>query len=93
MGGSGGDGGEVNREAMVGGLVALRRSLDEQRQQVSNMIVLLGGEMSREDQLVQVNDRLRMELEAEKQKNFELEMELEFLKLQISGAYNSGGTD
>ncbi|KAJ0034365.1 hypothetical protein Pint_24634 [Pistacia integerrima] len=93
MGGSGGDGGEVDREAMVGGLVALRRSLDEQRQQVSNMIVLLGGEVSREDQLVQLNDRLRMELEAEKQKNFELEMELEFLKLQISGAYNSGGTD
>ncbi|XP_044498832.1 serine/threonine-protein kinase BLUS1 [Mangifera indica] len=85
--------GEVDRERMVGRLVALRRSLDEQRQQVSNMLVLLGGEGSREDQLVQSNDRLRMELEAEKQKNFELEMELEFLKLQISGTYNTGGTD
>lgn len=85
--------GAFDNETVLGGLMALRRSLDEQRQQVSNMIVLLGGEISREDQLMQIVERLKMELETERRKNFELEMELEFLKLQISGACNSGGTD
>ncbi|KAH7573286.1 hypothetical protein ACOSP7_006855 [Xanthoceras sorbifolium] len=95
IGGGGGGGGGIDRETVVGGLLALRRSLDEQRQHVTDMIVLAGGEVAREDQLVQQQliERLRMELENERQSNFELEMELEFLKLQISGASNSGGTD
>lgn len=85
--------GAFDNETVLGGLMALRRSLDEERQQVSNMIALLGGEISREDQLMQIVERLKMELETERRKNFELEMELEFLKHQISGADNSGGTD
>ncbi|KAJ4722630.1 Protein kinase [Melia azedarach] len=89
----GGGGGAIDNETVMEGLMTLRKSLDEQRQQVSNMIALLGGEVSREDQLLQIIERMRMELENEKRKNFELETEVEFLKLQISGAYNSGGTD
>ncbi|KAK4856104.1 hypothetical protein QYF36_014107 [Acer negundo] len=81
-----GGGSDFDRETVVGGLVTLRKSLDEQRQQVGDMIAMFGGEVTREDQLVQLTERLRMELENERQKNFELEMELEFLKLQISGA-------
>ncbi|KAK3190277.1 hypothetical protein Dsin_029838 [Dipteronia sinensis] len=84
-----GGGGDFDRETVVGGLVILRRSLDEQRQQVCDMIAMFGGEVTREDQLVQLIEKLKMELENERKKNFELEMELEFLKLQISGAYNS----
>ncbi|KDP40290.1 hypothetical protein JCGZ_02288 [Jatropha curcas] len=85
-------GGFVDKETMVGGLMVLKKSLDEQRQKVANLIVMLGGEVSRDEQLVQAVERLSMELENEKHKNFELEMELEFLKHLISGAYNGCGT-
>ncbi|OMO54787.1 hypothetical protein CCACVL1_27568 [Corchorus capsularis] len=84
----------VNPETMVGGLMTLKKSLDDQRQKVSDLITLFGGEvMSREDQLVQLIERLRQELENERQKNFELQMELEFLKIQISGASTTDETD
>ncbi|OMO95534.1 putative serine/threonine protein kinase [Corchorus olitorius] len=86
--------GSVNPETMVGGLMTLKKSLDDQRQKVSDLITLFGGEvMSREDQLVQLIERLRQELENERQKNFELQMELEFLKIQISGASTTDETD
>ncbi|XP_002529319.2 serine/threonine-protein kinase BLUS1 [Ricinus communis] len=84
---------EIDKEAMLGGLMTLKKSLDEQRQKVINLIVLLGGEVSREEQLMQVIERLRMELEIEKQKKSEIEMELEFLKLLVSGAYNGSGSE
>lgn len=88
----------VDREAMVGGLTAFLRSLDEQRQNVGTLIGLLRGEevgevmMSREEQMGQVVDRLRVELENERERNFQLEMELEFLRIQISGAYTTTGS-
>lgn len=68
--------------------MVLKRSLDEQRQKVVNLIGMLGGKVSREEQLLQVIERLGMELESEKQKNFDLELELEFNKHLFSGAYN-----
>ncbi|XVE65888.1 hypothetical protein DITRI_Ditri08aG0035600 [Diplodiscus trichospermus] len=80
----------VNAETMVGGLITLKKSLDDQRQKVTNLINLFGGEViNREDQLVQLIEKLRLELENERQRNFELEMELEFLKIQLSGASNT----
>lgn len=83
--------GTVNAEAMVGGLMTLKKSLDDQRQKVADLITFFGGEVmiNREDQLVQLIERLRLEIENERKKNFELEMELEFLKMQISGASNT----
>ncbi|KAJ9154199.1 hypothetical protein P3X46_027561 [Hevea brasiliensis] len=83
----------IDKERMVGGLMVLKRTLDEQRQKVANLIGLLGGEVSEQEQLVQVDERLRMELESEKQKNFDLVMELEFHKQLISGAYDGCGTE
>ncbi|KAK3043451.1 hypothetical protein RJ639_002030 [Escallonia herrerae] len=94
----GGGGGGVAREGMVGSLVVLKKSLEDQRENVVNMIGILDGggveegsndsswEMIslREEQLMQVIDKLRMELDNEKKKNFELGLELEFLKLQLS---------
>ncbi|KAK3009865.1 hypothetical protein RJ639_011879 [Escallonia herrerae] len=94
----GGGGGGVDREGMVGSLVVLKKSLEDQREKVVNMIGILGGggveegsnessgEMIslREEQLMQVIEKLRMELDNEKKKNFELGLELEFLKLQLS---------
>ncbi|XP_007035033.2 PREDICTED: serine/threonine-protein kinase BLUS1 [Theobroma cacao] len=82
--------GTVNTDIMVGGLTALVRSLDDQRQRVTDLITLFGGDVtSREDQLLQLIERLRLDLENERQKNFQLEMELEFLKIHISGASNT----
>ncbi|XWS53851.1 hypothetical protein CRYUN_Cryun10bG0035800 [Craigia yunnanensis] len=86
---SGGDS-TFNAETMVGGLMTLKKSLDDQRQNVIDLINLFGGEViNREDQLVQLTEKLRLELENERRKNFELEMELEFLRIQISGASNT----
>ncbi|XP_022759877.1 serine/threonine-protein kinase BLUS1-like [Durio zibethinus] len=77
----------ANPQTIVGGLMILKKSLDDQMQKVTEMINLFGGEVvNREDQLVQLIERLRLELENEKKKNFELEIQLEFLKIQISGA-------
>ena len=77
----------VNEETLVGGLMTLKNGLDDQSLNVTDLINLFGGEViNREDQLVQLIERQRLELENERQKNFELEMELEFLKIQISGA-------
>ncbi|XVF66528.1 hypothetical protein PTKIN_Ptkin10aG0043800 [Pterospermum kingtungense] len=82
--------GTINAETMVGGLMTLKKSLDDQRQKVADLINLFGVEViNREDQLVQLIERLRLELEIERKKNFELAMESEFLKMQISGASNT----
>lgn len=79
----------IDRESMLRNLLLLTKSLDEQKKKVVDLIVLLGGEevaeLSRDDQMVQLIEKLKMELEFEKKKNFELEMELEFLRLQIHG--------
>lgn len=88
-----GTGEGIDREVMLRGLMALRRSLDEQRLKVSNLLGLFGGEMTKEEELMQLTERLKMELENEKEKNFLLEMELECLKLAISGEDHGGGTD
>ncbi|KAL4024812.1 hypothetical protein IC575_013183 [Cucumis melo] len=95
-GGGGGGGGEeevVDRESIVGGLMALKKSLDEQRRAVGSLIELMegekGGEMSREEQMGRLMEKMTRELENERRRNFELEMELEFLRLQISAAHNN----
>ncbi|XP_021721800.1 serine/threonine-protein kinase BLUS1-like [Chenopodium quinoa] len=82
----------VDRESMMSGLVALRGSLDEQRKNVKELITFLGGdgsggvETTKEEQLMEVVDRLTRELEQERRKNKELLAEMEFLKVIISGA-------
>ncbi|KAJ6725905.1 hypothetical protein OIU79_004127 [Salix purpurea] len=69
---------------MLEGLVALKRSLEEQRRHVAIIIGLLGGETTNgEEQMI---ENLKEELDIEKQKNLKLEMEMEFLKIAISGA-------
>ncbi|XP_022748966.1 serine/threonine-protein kinase BLUS1-like [Durio zibethinus] len=79
-----------NAETVVGYLMTLKKSLDDQMQKVTYMISLLGGEViNREDQLVQLIEKLRLELEHERQKNFELEMQLEMLRMQTSGPSNT----
>ncbi|CAB4261685.1 unnamed protein product [Prunus armeniaca] len=80
---------------MMGALVAFIGSLDEQRQNVMKLLSVLRGveawELSREEQMGQVIERLRVELENERGRNFQLEMELEFLRIQVSGAHSSTG--
>ncbi|KAI5580335.1 hypothetical protein BDE02_08G148600 [Populus trichocarpa] len=77
----------LNQVTMLEGLVALKRSLEEQRRHVAIIIGLLGGETDGEDQMVQMTENLKEELDIEKQKNLKLEMELEFIKIVISGAF------
>uniref|UniRef100_A0A6N2N2B3 Uncharacterized protein n=1 Tax=Salix viminalis TaxID=40686 RepID=A0A6N2N2B3_SALVM len=64
-------------------VVALKRSLEEQRRHVAIIIGLLGGRTNGEEQMI---ENLKEELDIEKQKNLKLEMEMEFLKIAISGA-------
>ncbi|XP_022761124.1 serine/threonine-protein kinase BLUS1-like [Durio zibethinus] len=86
---SGGDS-TFNAETVVGRLMTLKNSVEDQRQKVTNLINLFGGEViNREDQLLQLIEKLKLELENERLKNFELEMELELLKIQISSASNT----
>ncbi|XP_052206952.1 serine/threonine-protein kinase BLUS1 [Diospyros lotus] len=73
----------LDREVMVGSLLFLKNSLDDQRQKVGNMLALINGgdesvEEGREEQLMKVIEKLQMELECVKKRNVELEMELEF---------------
>ncbi|XVE81783.1 hypothetical protein DITRI_Ditri15bG0093600 [Diplodiscus trichospermus] len=79
---------------ILSGLMTMQKSLDDQRQSVTDLIKLLGGEViNREDQLVRLSESLKLELENERQKNLELEVELEFLKIQISTASNTDGNN
>ncbi|KAI3707457.1 hypothetical protein L6452_25996 [Arctium lappa] len=94
VGGSGG----VDREVVVGSLMVLKKSLDDQRDKVVYMLTVAGVEETaggdggggepeignREEQLMQVIEKLRSDLENEKRKRTSLEMELEFLKLHIT---------
>ncbi|PIN15570.1 Ste20-like serine/threonine protein kinase [Handroanthus impetiginosus] len=80
--------GGVNTGVVFESLLFLKKSLDYQRQQVGQMIALIRGEeaaeTNREDQLMEMIEKLRMELENEKKKRFDVEMELEFLKMRLS---------
>ncbi|KAI5649058.1 hypothetical protein M9H77_35063 [Catharanthus roseus] len=78
----------VNAENMLNRLFVLRKSLDDQRNMLTDVISTVFGKrpnpeiISREDQLLQIIEKLRNDLEAVKKKNSELELEIEFLKLQ-----------
>ncbi|KAM7260113.1 hypothetical protein ACFE04_015854 [Oxalis oulophora] len=92
--------GVVDRELMLQRLVFLRKSLDDQRTSVNNLIGLFGGDhdpqaMNKEeterldvvlkiDSVMQQNETLMAAVEDLKSKNFVLEIELELLKVQIS---------
>ncbi|GLT99449.1 hypothetical protein SLE2022_168870 [Rubroshorea leprosula] len=64
-------------EGFLRGLVGLRNSLYEQEDNVSNLIAMFGGGLSREAQL-------RKELEEQRINNLRLEMELEVYRLLLS---------
>ncbi|KAJ9537072.1 hypothetical protein OSB04_029805 [Centaurea solstitialis] len=90
--------GGVDREVVVGSLMALKKSLDDQREKVVYMLTVAGGVeetaataatsggeiCNKEEQLMQVIEKLRLDLENEKRKRTSLEMELEFLKMHIT---------
>ncbi|KAJ4845456.1 Serine/threonine-protein kinase blus1 [Turnera subulata] len=80
----------LDRDSFLAGLFALKASLDVQRCSVASLIGILGGELTREEELMQENERLRLEFENERGNNLELELELEFLKAMNSGAYDGG---
>ncbi|KAL6953969.1 non-specific serine,threonine protein kinase [Sarracenia purpurea var. burkii] len=89
IGGISGGGWCVDRKTLERSLLFLKKSLDDQRDNVMRMINMLNGEenlvvMSREEQLMKMIDNLKMEVENLKKKNIELEMEMEFLKLQTN---------
>lgn len=76
----------VSREVMLASLLFLKKSLDDQRQNVMNLISIFHGEqhvveVNRKDNLI---DKLRNEVENEKKKNSALQLEIEFLKSQYS---------
>ncbi|XP_024963375.1 serine/threonine-protein kinase BLUS1 [Cynara cardunculus var. scolymus] len=88
-------GGGVDREVVVGSLMALKKSLDDQREKVVYMLAMAGAEETavgdgeaengnREEQLMQVIQKLRSDLENEKRKRTSMEMELEVFKLHIT---------
>ncbi|KAI3695639.1 hypothetical protein L1987_78638 [Smallanthus sonchifolius] len=84
----------VYKDVVVESLMALKRSLDNQREKVMYMLAAVGGaggetgggDSGKEENLMlmQVIERLKLELENEKRKRSSLEMELEFLKLHIT---------
>ncbi|CAN4126379.1 unnamed protein product [Withania somnifera] len=82
-------GASVSREVMMASLLFLKKSLEDQRQNVMNLISFFHGEqhvveVNRKDDLVEVIDKLRNEVENEKKKNCALQLEIEFLKSQYS---------
>lgn len=82
----------VDRDSIMGGLILLKQSLEEQQRAVVNLIEMMefgeygDREMSREEEMGRLMEKMMKELEIERKRNFELEMELEFLRIQISGA-------
>ncbi|KAL3523282.1 hypothetical protein ACH5RR_016116 [Cinchona calisaya] len=84
------DQGGMEGEMMLNSLLFLKKSLEDQSNEVMTMIGLIQGKksaemmISREEQLMQVIEKMRVELENEKKKNYALELELDFLKLQCS---------
>ncbi|KAK4355835.1 hypothetical protein RND71_024806 [Anisodus tanguticus] len=84
-----GGAGSVSREVMLASLLFLKKSLDDQRQNVMNLISFFHGEqhvveVNRKDNLIEVIEKLRNEVENEKKKNSALQIEIEFLKSQYS---------
>ncbi|KAG6408877.1 hypothetical protein SASPL_131903 [Salvia splendens] len=84
--GGGGSGAAVT---VLQTMLALRDSLDDQRQRVGQIIAFLRGEQqpvgaTREEQLMQEIANLRMEVENQRKKRCDLEMEIEFMKMQFS---------
>ncbi|KAI3442048.1 Protein kinase domain-containing protein [Psidium guajava] len=85
-----------DKEAMLGSLALLKRSLEDELQKVNSLMSLLGGggggdqrgveTACRDEQLVQVIDKQRAKLESEKKKNSEFQRELECQRRRISGA-------
>ncbi|MCD7471126.1 hypothetical protein HAX54_011415 [Datura stramonium] len=83
------EGGSVNREVMLASLLFLKKSLDDQRQNVMNLISIFHGEqhvveLNKKDNMIEVIEKLRNEVENEKRKNSVLQLEIEFLKSQYS---------
>ncbi|XP_060215875.1 serine/threonine-protein kinase BLUS1 [Lycium barbarum] len=81
--------GSASREVMLASLLFLKKSLDDQRQNVMNLISIFHGEqhvmeVNRKDNLIEVIDKLRNEVENEKRKNSALQLEIEFLKSRYS---------
>ncbi|MFS8035310.1 putative protein kinase STE-STE20-Fray family [Helianthus anomalus] len=94
-----GGGSCVDKEVVMGSLMTLKRSLDDQREKVIYMLAVVGAEETsggggggefggKEEKLMQVIEKLKLELENEKRKRTSLEMELEFLKLNITNTSN-----
>lgn len=77
---------DFDYDGVVRMLRDLNRSLYNQKRTVRTMITTLTGqeEISREEQLVLENERLKAELEQEKMKMSVMEMEMEFLRLEIA---------
>ncbi|MBA0664462.1 hypothetical protein Goklo_004458, partial [Gossypium klotzschianum] len=70
---AGGRGNEVNAETMVNQLMALKTSLDDQKEKLNKIINQPGAEtIDREDELEKENVRLRLELEREREHNLNL---------------------
>ncbi|GAA0168832.1 hypothetical protein LIER_23458 [Lithospermum erythrorhizon] len=68
---------------MLKGLSFLKKSLEDQKAKIMHIIASLGGgaenvEMSREEELMKMNEQFMKELENEEMKNFALEIELDF---------------
>ncbi|KAM3375856.1 serine/threonine-protein kinase BLUS1 [Capsicum galapagoense] len=81
--------GSVSGEVMLASLLFLKKSLDDQRQNVMNLISFFHGEqhvveVNRKENLIEVIDKLRNEVENEKKKNSDLQLEIELLKSQYS---------
>ncbi|KAM7462944.1 hypothetical protein LguiA_031065 [Lonicera macranthoides] len=80
-------------EVMIRGLLVLKKSLEEERDEVVRMICMLGAEdrveFSSEEQLLIVIEDLKKDLEDLKKIKVDLEMEVEFLKLQLSSINSS----
>ncbi|KAK5793806.1 serine/threonine-protein kinase BLUS1-like [Gossypium arboreum] len=70
---AGGRGNEVNAETMVNQLMALKTSLDDQKEKLNKIINQPGSETTdREDELEKENVRLRLKLEREREHNLNL---------------------
>ncbi|XP_071699854.1 serine/threonine-protein kinase BLUS1 [Rutidosis leptorrhynchoides] len=85
--------GGVDGEVVVRSLKTLKKSLDDQREKVMYLLAVIdagetegGGDETggKEEQLMQVIEKLRLELENEKRKRSSLEMELAFLKMHFT---------
>jgi hypothetical protein len=69
---------ESSTEAMVRGLMALNRGLDEHREKVRNLICLLCQQVMSKEQITQVIGRIRMVLENKKWSTYGLKSFLHF---------------